>query len=411
MSDDQGDIPEEDLVATYGPTLEEQPPPEIAELLKQKTAFKPWHHPIKQIVRVEQWAALTRRLVAQTGRPDVLRYFTLPGPDLLDVRILAEVCSPFGVKVEYFGFDVGTEASSVEVDASSSFPKGAWTLAETALRQAGRVTSEALILPDRLEDIAIEDSQASERLRQQEPFDIINIDACSHLAYCPAGRMHTTFDALAALLKHQLRAKREWLLFVTTRADPTLIGSPGEVFQKAITENLGLEGGAFGVALAEAVGIDAARIESALSALWKQKDSNFLKLYCVGLGKYLLQFFHMQVNMPARVQLVSAYAYRVYGYESDMLALAFRIKPEGTQAVEPGVGGAAVVVPPLEPERAVYVARRAARLWNLDQAIKDEAELLAEAVQGTKELLSEANYDLVAWTEWVKTHPYRPLPI
>ena len=61
--------------------------PPIVSLVPKKDAFLPWHHPVKQVVRHHQWAELTKRLIAArpAARP-TLRYFTLPGADLLDVR-------------------------------------------------------------------------------------------------------------------------------------------------------------------------------------------------------------------------------------------------------------------------------------------------------------------------------------
>jgi len=84
----EDELPEEDLISTYGEavTTVEQ----VISAIERKTAYKPWHHPVKQIVRARQWAALTKRLIeARTDATAKLRYFTLPGPDLLDVRVLA----------------------------------------------------------------------------------------------------------------------------------------------------------------------------------------------------------------------------------------------------------------------------------------------------------------------------------
>jgi len=401
------ELPEEDLLATYGssPATTEQ----VIESIERKTDFRPWHHPVKQIVRARQWAALTKKLIeARPQGGTRLRYFTLPGPDLLDVRVLADVCAPLDVQIEYFGFDVGAETQE-EPAAEGRFAQGAWINAESALRQAGRVTADALILPDRLEDLAVEESQASSQLRQRSTFDVINIDACDHLAYLPKGRPHNTFDALKALLKHQMSSRTSWLLFITTRAEPALLGDPGISFQMAITQNLGMQGD-FGAKLADCIGADAAKLGSALASTWSLHDSNFLKLYAVGLGKFLLQFFHMQPNLPANVELASAYAYRVHAQEPDMLALAFRITPDPPRVFPPNIGGAAIV-PDLEPARASRVASQAAKLQDLDHALEVELDIRSEAVGGTEALLGSAHYDVTAWRDWLANHERRPMQI
>lgn len=406
MSGEDGadELPEEDLLATYGEavTTVEQ----VVSAIGQKTAYKPWHHPVKQIVRSRQWAALTKRLIEERVEASgKLRYFTLPGPDLLDVRVLADVCHPLDVQIEYFGFDVAVEA---EPDAAPE-QAGGWINAESALRQSGRVSADALILPDRLEDLAVDESQAASQLRQRASFDVINIDACDHLAYRPRGRVHNTFDALQALLKHQMRARTPWLLFITTRVEPELLGAPQLAFQQAISQNLAAAGG-FGQRLAETLEAEEAKLGSAIVAAWNVPGAKFLKLYSVGLAKFLLQFFHGQPNLPANVELASSYAYRVHGDEPDMLALAFRIIPDPPRVFAPGVGGAAVI-PNLEPERATRVAARAARLQDLDQALENEADVRAEAVSGTEALLASANYDVAGWKTWLAQHERRPMVV
>src|SRR5215212_3754207 len=103
------DIPDAEIEAIYGPdaTVAAEGP---ASLPRIKRTFMAWHHPVKQIVRARQWAKLTGKLLAERRqRLEVLRYFTLPGPDLLDVRVLTEVCSPLEIPIHYFGFNAGAE--------------------------------------------------------------------------------------------------------------------------------------------------------------------------------------------------------------------------------------------------------------------------------------------------------------
>lgn len=413
VGDGGEDVREEDILAIYG---EQRAEVDLAQIAERRKEFQPWHHPVKQIVRARQWAALTKRLLQARvqGTTKILRYFTLPGADLLDVRVLADVCAPFGVKIEYFGFDAGTsnthDVPTLENASPHSQGGAPWVTAESSLLQAGRITPDAVIHADRLEDIALADSHAAMQLSQRPTFDVINVDACDHLAYCPKGRARNTFDALGALLKHQMGARSPWLLFVTTRAEPSLLGEPGIAFQDAITQNLRIPQSSFGAALAACLNADESKIASELASVWGNHDARFLKLYSVGLGKFLLQFFHAQPNLPANVELASAYSYRVYSDQPDMLALAFRITPDAPRVFSPNVGGAAVV-PPLEPIRAAHVATQAKKLQDLDRVLETEADVLAEAVDGTKALLHSANYDLGEWRKWLAGHERRPMSV
>lgn len=367
---------------------------------EKRQNFAPWHHPVKQLVRKTQWEALVNRLV-KDNPPDgnVLRYFTLPGADLLDVRVLAEGCAPLGVQIEYFGFDAGMQA--VE-------PNAPWIELESALRQAGRITANAVILPDRLEDIAVDQSQAARQLEARQPFHVINIDACNHLAYQPDGRPRSTFDAVQALLRHQMVASRPWLLFITTRVEPGLLAGPGDSMRQAVNDNLATAAG-FGDALAAAIEADTALIEDALAVIWANHDSRFLKLYAIGMGKVLLQFFHAQPNHPANVELASACAYRVYGDEPDMIALAFRVTPEGPVVFKPGQ--ILQLDPAVEAARAVRVAARAQAMRDLDDELDASAELRDDMARGSASLLRASNYDMDAYRTWLANHARRPLQI
>lgn len=392
----------DDVDAIFGEQLHADT--KVEELNNQRMDFEPWHHPVKQVVRDRQWASLTSRLLQKrpAGSLPVLKYFTLPGRDLLDVHVLSEACRPYGVKIQYFGFNSNL--------GSTREPDATWVTTEASLRQSGRITDDAVVLSDRLEDIALENSQAAEALKGRPPFDVINIDACDHLAYSPPGREHSIFDALDALLRHQMRANTPWLLFITTRVSPDLIAQPGLLFQDAITKNLMVRGSGFGAALAACLDADAHRLTTEMPNIWGCNDDRFLKLYSVGLGKFLLQFFNGQPNLPANVELASLYTYRVHGELPDMLALAFRISPDAVRVYAPNIGGAAVV-PDLEPGRAIKVANQAIKLQDLDNALETEADVLEAAVNGTRKLLQQANYDLAAWQDWLATLPQRPLSV
>ena len=399
MSD--GNEPEQgksDLANIYGEDFAEVDQPELFPEKRQN--FAPWHHPVKQLVRKTQWEALVTRLVKDNA-PDgnVLRYFTLPGADLLDVRVISEGCAPLGVQIEYFGFDAGMQA--VELNAQR-------IELESALRQAGRITANALILPDRLEDIAVDQSQAARQLETRQPFHVINIDACDHLAYQPDGRQRSTFDAVHALLRHQMIATRPWLLFITTRVEPGLLAGPGDVMRQAVNDNLANAAG-FGNALAAAIEADAALIQDALADVWANHDSKFLKLYAIGLGKVLLQFFHAQPNHPANVELASACAYRVYGDEPDMIALAFRVTPDGPVVFQPGQ--VQQPDPAVEAVRAVRVAARAQAMRDLDGELEANAEVCEAMARGSASLLRASNYDMDAYQTWLANHARRPMQV
>jgi hypothetical protein len=388
----------------YG-NIAQSPPP--SAFLKKK-AFAPWHHPIKQIVRDYQWSEAVGRLLSKSRSADrrsVLRYFTLPGADLLDVRQLASVIERFETQIEYFGFNSGWKRDAGDGDASS----GAYLSAESALRQAGRITDRSVVWPDRLEDIAREGSTADDRLRQQAVFDIVNIDACDHLGYASAGRQFTLFDAMERLLGHQLRAQEPWLLFLTTRANANLLGSPAIKLQAAIKENLAAHPDEFGDSLADCLEVARATLDSSVNGVWSAADHRFLRLFVLALGKHLLHFYFGQVNFKTRVELISAFSYRVFSTHPDMVSVAFRITPEGLR-VHPAAAQPSVALPTLELAHARAIAIKTKAMWDLEgESGIRQPTVEQDAVAGTIRLLEQANYDVDAWKIWLRDHAIRPM--
>lgn len=82
-----------------------------------RTDFKPWHKPRKHYVRLKQWCHETRKLLKQfeSDQNEELRYFGMPGEDLLDIRVLKEVCAKSNVKLRYLGFDCSLASSNLNL--------------------------------------------------------------------------------------------------------------------------------------------------------------------------------------------------------------------------------------------------------------------------------------------------------
>lgn len=387
---------EDDFVEEVFGGLGGQPPEAPAGL---KAEFQPWHHPVKQIVRDEQWAKLVARLFDEEGVPPdgVLRYLTLPGNDLLDVRVVAEACVGRAT-VRYLGFNNWDGANDV----------APWTESQATLQQESLADPQSLIVPDRIEDIAAMGSNAATHLAQHLPFDVINLDACSHLAFVRPGRTTSLFDALGRIVEHQLRAQRTWLLFVSTRASTANVGDgPKAQFDAALAENLAAAD-EFGQVLRSTVELGDGDIAARLHAAWGVDGPPFLRLFAICLGKHILRFIHAQPSFQAKVELASIYCYRVKQGLPDMLAMAFRIRPGPLRIAVPGVQLAPV---PAEPRFAIGIARRAARMYDLDDELVKDAALLQQAVQGTERLLQACNYDLDAYRQWLENHPERPIKI
>jgi hypothetical protein len=86
----------------------------------KKKEFLPWHKPRKQYVRRYQWCEQIKKLFAPVPTDDVastgettLRYFGLPGIDLLDLRYFHDqVCEPSQLRMRFLGFNKGANPES-----------------------------------------------------------------------------------------------------------------------------------------------------------------------------------------------------------------------------------------------------------------------------------------------------------
>ncbi len=95
-------------------SLDERLPP-TPEPAAQKP-FQPWHKPRKQFIRLRQWCDEVKALLAELTKargaaPASLSYLTLPGDELLDVRVLHDVCGAQSVRLRYLGFNTPIQAN------------------------------------------------------------------------------------------------------------------------------------------------------------------------------------------------------------------------------------------------------------------------------------------------------------
>ncbi|WP_156459044.1 hypothetical protein [Rhodanobacter sp. Root480] len=405
MEKTQDELGSDDLTSVFG--TEDVRPHD--EGLRLKNDFLPWHRPVKQLVRKEQWAALAVRLV-KDSKLSKLRYLTLPGADMFDVRVIAETCAQEGCKVEYLGFDSSRSGErGVDQLAAATANAAQRDTAESVLRQTGLVTDSSITLNDFLEDIAVSGSQACAILRNFGHFDIVNIDACDHLAVEPVGERPGLFSAVKEVFSHQRGRHSPWLLYVTTRVSPDRLGGPKEEFVDAIKRNLDLPTDVFRNAFAEAMGVSADDVEDVVSDGWAIHDDRLLKLFSIGLGKYLLQLAHGHYGDPAKVELASCYCYRVHEGSADMLALAFRITPTAKRIAQPTIGGGVLNLPLLEPVLAARVANKVVKLVDLDRELAEQPDLAEGALAATLKLLEVANYNLDEYREWLEKNE-RPTP-
>ncbi len=190
-------------------------PANVEELVvPQPLAFAPWHKPRKQFIRKYQWVKHAHGVIAQLreagkwndGAP--LKYLTLPGPDLLDVRLLAEVCSRENIDFHYTGFCHASESDAERLRKN---------IHQFSIDHGERIRPGSEVHPARIEDVVVQRSSAETLLKRDGHYDIVNIDACSPIANDNHERTDRLIDAIRKIIEFQLSSSRlPWMLYLTT---------------------------------------------------------------------------------------------------------------------------------------------------------------------------------------------------
>jgi len=131
--------------------------------------WKPWHKPRKQWMRYNQWNREIELLIARLNLDDrALRYLSLPGDDLLDFRVVAELCRAKGIKqVRLVGFNK-------LADSPKSPQRLAFAMHEVYSLDV--VAENSDIHVDDFNAISDTQSVAYKFAKEKGPYDIINLD-------------------------------------------------------------------------------------------------------------------------------------------------------------------------------------------------------------------------------------------
>ncbi len=361
------------------PTVEDPP----------RRVFKPWHRPRKQWIRRYQWHDGLLDMVRDTHFPDdsrIVRYLSLPGEDLLDVRVLREACEQAGADLRFTGLNSVRRNSADDIQLN---------IAESEVRGLPRIHSSSTILRERFESIANDGSLAHDAVRRSGPFHAVNIDLCDHIALRAAGeRQPTVLDALAEVIRLQLRhASHPWLLFITTRVSPDRIDTRnlGALIQ-AVRDNVDASP-EFGEGAAALLETEAERLQAALGDPVNLNPQHFMNLFTLGFGKWLLRF----LGETCSLRMLPSCFYSVQPGRPDMLSLGFRCDAVQPPAVDRYrmVGGAdADGAAAAEIDQGMRLLEATAGMFDLDARLELDAQLAESVTIEAADLLRSAHYDV-----------------
>ncbi|MEE4886389.1 PP_RS20740 family protein [Pseudomonas alliivorans] len=201
----------------------------VSPQLSSAIIYKPWHKPRKQFIRDKQWWFQLERLLSRNSHYQtvpVIKYFGLPGSDLLDVNYLSKKLSVAFVDKKLFvhGF----------IDSAGEKEKADIRLSE--LLDRDNVDRQSKVDKYNFNSLAIKGSLAIEKIKEQGAYHLINLD------FCDGVFKQATFHSMMTLFDVQFAYMLDipWLFCLTTRADEggvaqELLSDLNRVFQEEVS--------------------------------------------------------------------------------------------------------------------------------------------------------------------------------
>jgi len=358
----------------------------------QRKSFLPWHRPRKQFVRCGQWEEQIKKLL-EDMKPinGTLRYFGLPGDDLLDIRYFHDaICEPQNLKLRYLGFNTSLRAEEdQQADTNVSIDE---------VNKLTCIDPESEVIPDDFCRIASKDSIAWKKMFEHGPYDVVNLDLCDGFgAHAPDPVEETYYNALSNLLVLQSKTKVPWLLFITTRTGNKHIHS--DVLGKLVKryqDNLECCND-FKIASIDSFSIgDVAALEKALTT-----EKGLSDVFVAGLCKWLIGLA-VKFNPPMKVEMRSVIGYRIEkdATNSDLVSFALRFTPILTPVADAtGLSGGVATLD--ECDFSPKILNKIANCVDADKLLAEKPDILQRMIKDTTRLLDIARYDISTYAAFI----------
>lgn len=357
--------------------------------------FRGWHKPRKQWMRRNQWIKEANTLIPQLrldGRP--LRYFSLPGEDMLDIRLLAELCKTRGLYLKCLGFDEAARDRSSQTEVNIS------------INEISYIDKTSLIIPDNLSALKDTESQGFSYVNNHGPFDIINLDFCSAISCVDSPDNH---QVLYNLCEYQINNTREkWLLFLTTRAEYEQINEQHLPYYLYCLKRNADKSSEFGERLRTISDWDISCYSNGVNIidiLASCRNSNFVRLFAVGFSKWLLQLLAGNQNGWI-VEMLDSCWYRVEKNQApdsfpNMLSLVFLFSPVNTSIQDnSGLVQSNQTASVDETSLAMKIINKIESFMDVDFLLDTNPDRWQDALDESAALLSAARYPEDQYRQW-----------
>ncbi|MEL3922108.1 hypothetical protein V1481_01950 [Aeromonas enteropelogenes] len=360
---------------------------EIITTRPNDNVFKPWHKPRKQLIRDKQWKTQLSRLLHQSLKDlNTIRYFGLPGEDLLDVIYLSKMLEEKhnNKKLNIYGF-INSKESKNKADVNL-----------TRLLDQHNIDPQSQI--DHMEFEAIENdtSLALARLRANGAYHVINLD------FCDAVFKIKTLKSIRNLLNVQFNRQvgSPWLLYLTTRGDKDSVSADlhdqlnNHIYKSGLCHDAHFIG-----ALEEHwITIHTYAMEQKELFNGTLPDNVVADILQACLIFWIIHFSH---SGHSRVELLSVYKYRVHDGNNypDMFSYVFKISTLDRRTNDDSGLLPADNPPPVLSDEDKKIdkcraIRRLARSNDVDQYLRDTPDEMRKYADEMKTLLQGVGLDV-----------------
>lgn len=349
-----------------------------------KNTFLPWHHPRKQLVRKEQWVHyIKQNIQIMLGDRTTLSYFSLPGDDLLDIRVLHDqVCEPNNLELKFIGFNDHTEDSGRAQNANLS-------LAE--VKAMNKVSAESKYFSNNILQVGSQNSLAYMRVKDNGDYDVVNLDFCDSIISSAPQADENHYNLLFQLLYIQRSRDKPWLLFLTTRIGREHVQTDAlTLLLDCYKENL--ENEVFNECSSRVYGIsNAMELEGNL-----RNASTFSKVLCTSFCKWLLKNA-LSLTPKNTIKVLDAMEYTVHSeaQHPDMISIALLFKPR-LDLLQDGSGLARTSRSTeilSEPVISSRFLNRFSSTTNCDNYLRTDESKRTEIFNESVELMKSARFD------------------
>ena len=402
--------------------------PEHAVVAKKK--FKPWHHPRKHWVRLNQLCRLSRDLISETHFLDnTFRYLTLPGEELADIHSmetitrsgseeLIDIQAVEGVfyrghgknlKLKYIGFNsIGRSSIKKNKEKLANLE-----LAESTIKDSKNIDQSSRVINDRVQHIAINGSSSCKMVKENGPYNVINLDLCTSVADSdPEENNPTYFDAIGQILDLQRSHMSEpFIMFIASKTTPSeihpkSIHSISEVYKANFSSS-----SKFKEKFEEILKGEADQLLSQILSGDKIEQDRLNKFFGVGLGKWLLHI--MKPSAPHwDVTLEDICCYSIGGYEENMLTLAFKFK-KVTEEINDKFGFIKKLTSeePIstetkvnsEQDLALQMLENSKEIPNVDVILEEDKKTRERIIRQAGQVLEKSGYSLQEYKNWANS--------